>query len=301
MSSQLEAAALAAVLLSVGLFALVAPVQASSAGPTALPSGVVEAYTLYGSALSGWGLTANNTTNPGPHLHVLYGDTIQLTLISIDGAGVNHNWFIDYDNNSAPSGGEPSSPIFTAGNSIVWNFTADRIGTFVYRCQVHPSGMTGLITIGAPTHYTLHGDALHGWGFNATTISNPGPTLVIQAGVNVTITLIANDSLAHTWFIDYDNSTSPSSGEPASPQFGPGNTINFTFQAARTGTFLYRCSIHPGTMTGLIVILGTSSGGPSAGFPIGLIPGIMLSVIVGVLGLAAVYQVRSVRAARLKK
>lgn len=301
MSSRREAAAIAAALLFAGLFALVTPAQASASTVPVGATGVTESFTLYGSALTGWGLGANNTTNPGPHLTVRYGDTVQLTLISTDGSGVNHNWFIDYDNTSSPSGGEPTSPIFTAGNSIVWNFTADRVGTFVYRCEVHPGSMTGFITIAAPTHYTLYGDALRGWGFNRTAISNPGPTLYIEAGVNVTLTLIANDSLAHTWFIDYDNSSSVGTGEPVSQEFGPGNTINYTFQAGRTGTFTYRCGIHTGTMTGLIVIVGRSAGGTGGGFPIGLIPGIMLAVIVGVLGLAVVYQVRATRAARLKK
>jgi plastocyanin len=263
-----------------------------------------QSFTLYGSALSGWGLGANNTTNPGPHLTVRYGDTIQLTLISLDGAGVNHNWFIDYDNNSFPSPGEPSSPPFTQGNSIVWNFTASRVGTFVYRCQVHPSSMMGLITITAPTHYTLYGDALRGWGFNATSLSSPGPTLFVAEGVNVTLTLYAADGAFHTWFIAYDNGSSVAAGEPVSPTFGSGgnpNPVNYTFAANRAGTFVYRCSIHPTTMWGLIVILGAPTQAGKGGFPIGLIPGIMLSVIVGVLGLAAVYQVRATRSARMKK
>ena len=292
------------VLLSLGLTALVAPAQASPPGAPVVPTGVVDTFTLYGSALSGWGFGANNTTNPGPHLTVQYGDTVQFTLISIDGAGVNHNWFIDYDNNSAPSTGEPSSPQFTQGNSIVWNFTADRIGTFVYRCEVHPSGMMGLITIAAPTHYTLYGNALTGWGFNATSQSAPGPTLVVQEGVNVTLTLYSADGTFHTWFIDYDNSSSVNGAETQSPEFGgPGNPnpLNYTFQATQAGTFAYRCGIHLTTMWGMIVVLGSTSGAAKAGFPIGLIPGIMLCVIVGVFGLALVYQIRATRAARLKK
>ncbi len=259
--------------------------------------------TLYGSALTGWGLDAN-ATNPGPPLTVQYGDTVQLTLVSLDGAGVNHNWFIDYDNNSAPSSGEPSSPTFTAGNSIVWTFTPERIGTFVYRCEVHPSSMMGLITITAPTHYNLYGNALSGWGLNATSLSAPGPTLVVAAGVNVTLTLHATDGTFHTWFIDFDNSSGVTAGETPSPEFGgPGNPnpLNYTFNVTRAGTFAYRCGIHTTTMWGMIVVLGTSTGAARTGFPIPLIPGIMLAVIVGVLGLAVVYQIRATRAARLKK
>ena len=302
--SRVEAALLAAALLGGGLLGSAVSGTASPA-PTipVIRTGVVDAITLYGTALSGWGHGANNTTNPGPHLRVSYGDTVQLTLISLDGASVNHTWFIDYDNSTQPGPGEHNSPPFWQGHSILWNFTADRIGTYVYRCQIHPAGMTGLITIAAPTHYTLYGDALRGWGFNATAITKPGPTLVVQAGVNVSLTLFAADGAAHTWFIDLDNSSSVGPGESESNPFGGSgnpNPLNYTFHATSGGTFAYRCGIHLTTMWGMIVVLGQPGPTP-AGFPVPLIPGIMIAVIVGVLLLAAVYQIRAVRAVRLKK
>lgn len=300
--SRLEAVLLAGTLLGVGLFVLAPPSQATpSAGAPPLSTGVVENLTLYGSVQGGWGFNSTNTTRPGPHLFVAYGDTVQLTLISAD--TLPHTWFIDYSNNSARSADEPSSPQFSPGNSILWNFTADRIGTYVYRCEIHPTAMFGLITISAPTHYTLYGDALRGWGFDPTNITKPGPVLVIEAGVNVTLTLYAEDTAAHTWFIDSDNSSSVGAGEAESGLFGGAgnpNPVNYTFQTTRAGTFAYRCGIHLSSMWGMIVVLGTPSA-PQAAFPIGLIPGIMVVVIVGVLALAVVYQVRAARAARLKK
>ena len=293
-------------LLGAGLLML-APSLPAQAAVTTPPvrTGLEVQYTLYGSAGGGWGFNATNESNPGPHLYVNYGDTVQLTLIATDQA--NHNWFIDYDNSTTPSTGEPSSPQFTATNSILWNFTADRIGTYVYRCEIHPISMTGFITISTPTHYTLYGDAQRGWGLNATNITNPGPTLVVQAGANVSLTLYAADSTFHSWFIDYQNATGVSSGDPNSPYFGSHysspvpNPLNWSFTADRAGTFIYRCSIHLTTMTGVILVLGTSTGPASTGLPIGLIPGIMLVVIGGVLILAVVYQIRASRAARLKK
>ncbi len=308
--SRLEVALVTAALLGVGLMvlALPAPVTASLAAP--LPprtTGVVDSFTLYGDASGGWGFAANNTTTPGPHLTVGYGDTVQLTLIGADQA--NHNWFIDYNNNSFPDGSEPSSPVFSSTNSVVWNFTANNVGTFVYRCKVHPISMWGLITISAPTRYTLYGSVTGhvGWGFNATNISAPGPTLVIEAGTNVTLTLYSADNVSggveHSWFLDYNNDSTPNTGEPISAMFGGSanpNPVNYSFVATRTGTFVYRCGIHPGQMWGMIVILGKVSTG-AGGFPIGLIPGIMIVVIGGVLILAAVYQVRATRAARVRK
>ena len=295
--------------MAVALLAFMVPasVPARASPPLApVSTGVVVNYTLYGSALSGWGFAPGNITNPGPHLTANYGDTVQLTLISVDLSSVQHNWFIDYDNSSAPNGAEPSSPLFSSTNSIIWNFTADRIGTFVYRCEIHPATMTGLITISVPTHYTLYGSVtppLVGWGLNATNISAPGPTLLVAAGSNVTLTLISADGVGHTWFIDLDNSSSVNGAETQSQEFGgPGNAnmTDYSFVPEQTGNFTYRCGIHLAQMWGMIVVLGKGSGG-AAPFPIGLIPGIMLVVIVGVLILAVVYQIRASRAARLKR
>lgn len=288
------------------LAAFATPAGAGAASPLPpVATGDATSFTLYGSALTGWGFGQNNTSNPGPHLYVSYASTVQLTLISIDPSSTQHNWFIDYNNNSIPDGGEPSSPLFWAGNSIVWNFTADRIGTFTYRCKIHPTSMEGLITISAPTHYTLYGSVLNsaGWGFNATNISAPGPTLVIEAGTPVNFTLISADDVTHTFFIDYNNNSARDPNEPGSQDFGGQGypiMINYTLETNITGTYTYRCGIHPTQMWGMIIIVGKGTG-IQEGYPIGLIPGIMLVVIVGVLILAVAYQVRASRAARRKK
>lgn len=294
-----------AAVFSLTLAAFAFPASASPVTPLPpVATGNVVTYTLYGSALSGWGFNATTITDPGPALNASYGDTVQLTLISTDLASTDHNWFIDYNNNSFVDAGEPSSPLFSAGNAIVWNFTADHIGTFVYRCKVHPGTMKGLITITAPTHYTLYGSVVGkvGWGLNATNISAPGPTIIIAAGTNITLTLYSADNVDHTWFIDFNNDSQAGAGEPQSPDFGGGNPnpVNFTFETNTTGTYLYRCGKHPSQMWGMIIIVGQGASVP-AGFPIGLIPGIMLVVIGGVLILAVVYQVRATRAARMKR
>ncbi len=307
--SRLEAVLVAAALLGVALLAFTPPAAASPAAPLPpIATGVTDSFTLYGDAQNGWGLTANNTTTPGPTLNVQYGDVVQLTLVAADQA--SHNWFIDYDNSTQPNGNEPSSPVFSPTNSIVWSFKADNVGTFVYRCRIHPISMWGVIVISAPTHYTLYGSVtspLVGWGLNATNVSAPGPTLIVEVGVNVSLTLYSVDNttptVAHTWFLDYNNDSAVNAGEPESPAFGGSgnsNPVNWSFNATRTGTFTYRCGIHPSQMFGTIIVLGKASVAANA-FPVGLIPGIMIVVIGGVLILAAVYQVRATRAARMKK
>lgn len=87
-------------------------------------------YALYGSRTAGWGFTNTSLRIPGPPIDVEVGDNVTLNLTSLDGR--THRWFIDYNNNSAADGTEPSSPNF--GTAILWKFTvSNQTGTFIYR------------------------------------------------------------------------------------------------------------------------------------------------------------------------
>jgi len=129
---------IAAALLSVSAFST--PAAAANNVP----------ITLYGSRVGGWGYSNATLSIPGPHLTVHVGDNVTLVLFANDTR--NHNWFIDYNNNSAVNGGEPSSPTFTnsglPGGS--WNFTvSNKTGTFPYRSRFGSDTVTmwGNITI----------------------------------------------------------------------------------------------------------------------------------------------------------
>lgn len=107
--------------------------------------------TLYGDAGFGWGFTNTTIREPGPPLVILVGTNVTLTLIGRDLAA--HSWFIDYDNNTQVNAGEPDSPQFNqpVGHVVVWSFIADRAGNWTYRCGVHPTSMTGsLSVVGGP-------------------------------------------------------------------------------------------------------------------------------------------------------
>ncbi len=85
---------------------------------------------------------------PGPPMQVEVGDNVTLNLTSVDGR--SHDWFIDYNNNSAVNPGEPRSPNF--GTAVLWNFTvSNKTGTFRYRSDRVAGGdlatMWGNITI----------------------------------------------------------------------------------------------------------------------------------------------------------
>lgn len=287
-----------------------APSPSSSCGCPRIASVTVSSplaegpsFTLYGDAQDGWGPTNTTMTNPGPRLEVFNGDLVTVTLIGSD--PLPHNWFVDYNDNRAVDAGEPSSPDFQGvGDTIIWNFTADRPGLHTYLCRYHPTTMTGSIDVrasGRPKAFTLYGNALNGWGVNNTTITRPGPALVVDQGDNVTMTLIGNDPLLHNWFVDYNGNSVPDPGEPSSPDFqGVGDTIVWNFTANRPGAFTYRCRYHPGTMTGNITVVGTGPPPPNGGVTVSLIPAIMIGTIVVVLLAAAVVQLRAMRARRPK-
>jgi len=91
--------------------------------------------------------------------------------------------------------------------------------------------------------FTLYGKALGGWGFTASSITSPGPTMRVEQGDAVNLTLISSDGLDHNFFVSYTNHSSPSSGDPKSPDFTA--TQSFKFTATNTvGTYKYYCVYH---------------------------------------------------------
>lgn len=262
--------------------------------------------TLHGSASRGWGLSNATMSQTGPALRVHFLDTLNLTLISNDTQ--DHNWFIDYDNNLVPSGNEPSSRDFGGSGSlvVVQNFLLDRPGSWTYMCRFHQTTMKGTILVlpnPRPVNLTLFGNTARGWGFSNATTTNPGPPLVVLWGTRVNLTLISNDTQDHNWFIDYDNSLSPNGNEPSSPIFGgtPRTIIVFGFDANQRGNWTYLCRFHQTTMRGNITIEGGPPPMHGPGLGVSLFTGMMLGTLGIVLVVAAVYHVRSVRAARRTK
>ena len=102
-------------------------------------------FTLYGSYSLGWGFTEENITSPGPTIVVEQGDTVNLTLISID---ATHRFFVSYTNATSPGPGDPQSADFSGGVTAYFNFTAtNTVGTYMYRCYYHPTVMWGYFQV----------------------------------------------------------------------------------------------------------------------------------------------------------
>ena len=102
-------------------------------------------------------------------------------------------------------------------------------------------------------HFNLYGNFLLGW--NGT---NPGPTIVVEQGDNVTMTLWSED-VGHIFSVSYNNVTSVQAGDPESPTFGSTHIV-WSFVATTTvGTYLYYCVIHTTAMEGWFKVVPTGS------------------------------------------
>ncbi len=246
--------------------ALAGPAAAASPAAPAAPQAatVTATYTLYGNATSGWGLTPTSTSNPGPTITASVGENVTLRLFAAD-APTTHNWFLALDGGSGPTAGEPSSPDFSSSTTpVVYSFTVpNQVGTFTYKCRIHPTLMTGSFVIVAAPTFVLYGSATSGWGFGSSNTTTPGPTLTVAQGQTVSLALYSADGQTHAFFVSYDGATTPSSGEPVSADFNSTLVPTFlTFTASQAGNFTYYCKYHSGTMKGPFTV--TSSSSPSS-------------------------------------
>lgn len=91
--------------------------------------------------------------------------------------------------------------------------------------------------------FTLYGSYNQGWGFNASSITSPGPAIVVEQGDSVNLTLIGNDGFTHRFFVSYTNASSANSTEPQSSDFT--TTLSYQFNATTAvGTYTYGCYYH---------------------------------------------------------
>jgi len=102
------------------------------------------------------------------------------------------------------------------------------------------------------TDVNLWGSAIEGWGVTEDNMTSPGPTITVNQGDIVSLTLTSHDGLMHNFFVDYDGDMSPSLGEPKSLDFT--TTIDFVFMPSTLGGFTYYCQYHKITMYGTFMV-----------------------------------------------
>jgi len=99
---------------------------------------------------------------------------------------------------------------------------------------------------------TLYGSFSSGWGESPGSITSPGPTITVNQGDTVNLTLISQDGFTHRFYVDYDGDHTPDAGEPDSGNFDPSTVLQFT--ANTNGTFTYYCFVHPTVMFGTFTV-----------------------------------------------
>lgn len=95
----------------------------------------------------------------------------------------------------------------------------------------------------------LTASAEYGWNY-----TNPGPTITVNQGDTVVLTLEGVDIAHHSFYVDLNGNGFNDSDEPQSPIF-INTTITFQFVADRLGTCSYYCWYHQFTMHGQFVVL----------------------------------------------
>ena len=92
--------------------------------------------------------------------------------------------------------------------NVKWVFAAVLAVLFfaVLATQIHEANAA------TTRNFTLYGSVSHGWGFTDTNMTTPGPTIVVEQGDTVNLTLLGYDTMTHRFFVSYTNATSPVSG-----------------------------------------------------------------------------------------
>src|SRR2546426_11623381 len=98
---------------------------------------------------------------------------------------------------------------------------------------------------------TLYGRVAtpNGWGSSSTTVTNPGPDIVVSAGASVSLSLFSADSFSHQFCVDYEpmpDFSCQTPTEPQSPFFtSPTDPTAFNFTSTSTpGNYTNYCSLH---------------------------------------------------------
>ncbi|MGI0148831.1 MAG: hypothetical protein ACREDF_04800, partial [Thermoplasmata archaeon] len=149
------------------------------------------------------------------------------------------------------------------------------------------SGIGILAGAARNVNYPLYGSREAGWGHTNTSLDTPGPTLLVDEGDNVTLTLTSVDGLTHNWYVDYDGDANRDGNEPSSPDFSGNVTWNFT--ADRNGTFAYRSrfTLDEPQMWGLITMRPAGSAPPAGTQPSAVLVAGAIVLVVAVFAVAA--------------
>ena len=165
-------------------------------------------------------------------------------------------------------------------NRIEWSLLVTAVFALAGALAWTPPAAAGNVT------FTLYGDNTNGWGFTASTETNPGPALSATVGDNVTLVLRSTDGNTYRWYLDVNNDSTRQGTEPRSPNFGT-NAVTWNFTANAVGTFRYRAQSDPAAMWGMFTVSNVTTQPPPGSTPFRLDTSLMI-VLGVVLGFVAI-------------
>jgi len=168
--------------------------------------------------------------------------------------GVQHNVVIFPED---PTKNPQATALFT-GDLVsgpatqTYDVPALKSGTYYFHCAVHPTTMTGTITVGASTG----GITLVAQGIQFDT-----KTLDLPPNQPVTITFDNRDAGTPHNFSIYSDPQKSKTLFQGDQVVGP-TTTEYHVPALQPGTYYFQCDVHP-TMNGSVVVGGSAGGSAS--------------------------------------
>jgi manganese oxidase len=110
-------------------------------------------------------------------------------------------------------------------------------------------GPTFQLTAGTGYVNTPDGASIYAWGYGAPTMQYPGPTLVVNEGDQVSVTLTNGlpTAAGNTSIVFQGQDVTATGGVDGliTREAAPGGSVTYTFTASRPGTFLYSSGTRP--------------------------------------------------------
>jgi plastocyanin len=153
----------------------------------------------------------------------------------------------------------------TGPSTTPYNVPGLAAGSYFFHCEVHPTTMTGTITVTPAPAGGTGGSTAPGLSITAANIAFSTKELDVTANTPTPLTFINNDpATTHNVSVykDAGYTTDVFKGDSVT---GP-NTQTYQLPALSAGTYYFKCDFHP-TMTGTLVVTAGPGGGSGSGTP----------------------------------
>lgn len=181
-----------------------------------------------------------------------------ITLTQTNKGQAIHDWHVL---DATSSDGKPIATALTSpGQTSSVTFTITKPGVYHFHCDVHPTEMTGTITVvAAGAQASTSGSAAAApsgasGGLQEVTTDNKfsQTSFTIKAGQQVTLTQTNKGQAIHDWHV---LGVTDSAGKPvATALTQPGQSSKVTFTITKPGTYKFQCDVHPTQMVGTLTV-----------------------------------------------